>query len=172
MAGKEETIAYIGVGSNLGERERNLRQAIEQLAASPKIEVLRIAPVYSTKPLGVEGQPDYLNTVVELRTSLDAYELLGQLLSIEKRLGRLRGERWAARTIDLDLLLYGSLSINQPPHLVVPHPRLTERAFVIVPLAEINPELLLPGGMRAKELAAKLKKEQEVELFSETNVFT
>lgn len=154
--------AYIGLGSNRGDREQNLRQAVRMLREAPGVTVRRVAPLYRTAPVGVTDQPEFLNTVVEVTTILSPRELLACLLTIEKLLGRTRGRRWGPRVIDLDLLLYGTESINAPD-LVVPHPRLAERAFVAVPLADLAPGLALPGGISAAALAAELRKKQFVE---------
>lgn len=157
-----EVVAYIGLGSNRGDREQNLRWAVRMLREAPGVTVRRVAPLYRTAPVGVTDQPEFLNTVVEVTTILSPRELLASLLTIEKLLGRTRGRRWGPRVIDLDLLLYGTESINAPD-LAVPHPRLAERAFVVVPLADLAPGLALPGGAAAAALAAELQKKQFVE---------
>ena len=113
----------------------------------------QVSSLYKTAPVGMTEQPDFLNAVVEIQTTLPALELLGVLLHIEKKMGRVRTIRWGPRVIDLDLLLYGEQQIALP-NLTVPHPRLRERAFVLVPLAEIAPGLVLPGdGRTAAEIA-------------------
>lgn len=154
--------AFIGMGSNLGDRKENLRRAVRALKLAPDILVKRVASLYRTAPVGVPDQPDFLNTVAEITTTLSPRELLVRLLAIEKNLGRVRGERWGPRVIDLDLLLYDKTEIVTED-LVIPHPRLEKRAFVVVPLAELAPDLVLPGGTRAALLAAKLMQEQLVE---------
>ena len=131
--------AYVGLGSNLGDRERTLRGAVEALAASPGIEVAGLSSFRETAPVGpVLDQPPFLNGAVELETSLAPRELLGRLLEIEASFGRTReGPAGGPRTLDLDLLLYGEERIDEPG-LQVPHPRLHERDFVLQPLAELG----------------------------------
>jgi 2-amino-4-hydroxy-6-hydroxymethyldihydropteridine diphosphokinase len=146
------TVAFIGLGSNLGEREQNLRAALERLS---ELGRLRSSAVRETDPVGVTDQPKFLNAVAELHTQLPARELLDRLLGIERDLGRDRSveTRWGPRTIDLDLLLFGDEVIDEPG-LTVPHPRLAERGFVLEPLYEIDPELVLPDGRRIEDLVA------------------
>lgn len=145
--------AYLGLGTNLGDREANLRRALALLAATPGVDVRRVSAVYETEPVGHKEQPWFLNQVVELETRLAPRALLDSALAIEAALGRARRERWGPRTMDIDILLYDDLTL-EAPGLTVPHPRLTERAFVLVPLAELVPGLALPGGTAA-ELAAR-----------------
>ncbi|HKC78294.1 MAG TPA: 2-amino-4-hydroxy-6-hydroxymethyldihydropteridine diphosphokinase [Gaiellaceae bacterium] len=137
--------AYVGLGANLGDRERTLRDAVDVLGAEPGIDVVAVSSLRETEPVGVGEQPRYLNGVVALDTTVAARELLDVLLKIEQRFGRVRlpGER-APRTLDLDLLLYGDEHIEEPG-LTVPHPRLHERRFVLEPLAELDPGLMVPG---------------------------
>lgn len=159
------TVAYIGLGSNQGDRTANLDRAVAELAAVPGVLLRRRAPVYETAPLGYTDQDWFLNTVVEVETTLSARELLERMLKIERRLGRERGERWGPRVIDLDLLLFGTERIAEPG-LSVPHPRLAERAFVVVPLADLRPELDLPDGGRASVLARRLAREQRLHRYA------
>ncbi len=134
--------AYIGLGSNLGDRARNLAGAVDRLPSIGAITA--VSPVIETKPWGVEGyQPRYLNQVVALQTTMDPLEVVTELLSIEYSLGRSREEKNASRTLDLDLLLHGE-TILSASGVTVPHPRLHERAFVLVPLKEIAPDLVHP----------------------------
>jgi 2-amino-4-hydroxy-6-hydroxymethyldihydropteridine diphosphokinase len=143
-------ISYVGLGSNLGDREDNLRRALERLQ---ELGPLRVSSIRETDPVGITDQPRFLNAVVELETDLPARELLERLLAIERELGRDRAEevRWGPRTIDLDLLLYGGETIDEPG-LTVPHPRLAEREFVLEPLLELDPQLALPDGRRIIKL--------------------
>jgi 2-amino-4-hydroxy-6-hydroxymethyldihydropteridine diphosphokinase len=134
------TIAYIGLGSNLGDRLENLREAVRLLDAMDEVDVVRTSSVYETDPVGPE-QPDFLNAVAQIDTTLSARELLGHCKRIEVDIGRKPAERWGPREIDLDLLIYGDETIDEPD-LQVPHPRIDERAFVRVPLAEIAPDLV------------------------------
>jgi 2-amino-4-hydroxy-6-hydroxymethyldihydropteridine diphosphokinase len=139
------TRAYVGLGANLGERERTLQAATDALAAEEGIRVLAVSTLRETDPVGVGGQPPFLNGAAALETTLAARELLDLLLVVEHRFGRVRipGEH-GPRTLDLDLLLYGDEEIDQPG-LTVPHPRLHERRFVLEPLAELAPGLVVPG---------------------------
>jgi len=139
--------AYVGLGANLGNREAALRGALAALADAPGVRVLRVSPLYETDPVGVTDQPPFLNQVAELETDLAPDDLLALLLAIERRFGRRRRIRWGPRTLDLDLLLYGDAQIATE-RLHVPHPRMTERAFVLVPLADIAPDLVIPGTGR------------------------
>ena len=142
--------AFIGLGSNLGDRLANLSDAVARLAKTGGVTVTRVSRIYETAPVG-PPQPDYLNAVAEVRTSLPARVLLEALLAIEADLGRVRGERWGPRIIDLDLLTYGREEIDEPG-LAVPHPRMHERTFVLVPLLELEADPLLPGGRRVASL--------------------
>jgi 2-amino-4-hydroxy-6-hydroxymethyldihydropteridine diphosphokinase len=146
------TVAFIGLGSNLGDREENVRAALERLS---ELGPLRASTVRETDPVGLTEQPMFLNAVAEVRTELPARELLASLLAIERDLGRDRTveQRWGPRTIDLDLLLYGGEVVDEPG-LTVPHPRLAERLFVLEPLHELAPDLVLPDGRRIKDLLA------------------
>lgn len=146
--------AFIGLGSNLGDREAMIRQALDALAALPQTELLRASSLYDTEPVGDVEQPNFLNAVAHLDTNLSARQLLWNLLLIEKRLGRERARRWGPRIIDLDLLLYGNELIEEAD-LRVPHPEMTRRAFVLVPLVELDPTLVHPvtGGTMLSHLS-------------------
>jgi 2-amino-4-hydroxy-6-hydroxymethyldihydropteridine diphosphokinase len=148
------TRAYAGLGSNLGNRERTLRAAVDALAAEEGIEVLAVSTLRETEPVGVGEQPSFLNGVVALDTTLGPRELLDRLLAVEQRFGRVRvpGEH-GPRTLDLDLLLYGDEQIDEPG-LTVPHPRLHERRFVLEPLGELVPGLIVPGCGAVESLLA------------------
>jgi 2-amino-4-hydroxy-6-hydroxymethyldihydropteridine diphosphokinase len=139
------TRAYVGLGANLGDREQTLRAAVDALGAEDGIEVIAVSTLRETEPVGVGEQPRFLNGVVALDTTLTAGELLDILLDVEHRFGRVRlaGEH-GPRTLDLDLLLYGDEEVDEPG-LTVPHPRLHERRFVLEPLAEVAPGLVVPG---------------------------
>jgi 2-amino-4-hydroxy-6-hydroxymethyldihydropteridine diphosphokinase len=148
---------FVGLGSNLGERESQIRLALDDLARLPSTRVVRASSLYDTEPIGEVDQPNFLNAVVQLDTELTARRLLWNLQLIERRLGRVRNRRWGPRTIDLDLLLYGELRIEEPD-LRVPHPELTRRAFVLVPLVELDPMLVHPeSGETLLEHLARLK---------------
>jgi 2-amino-4-hydroxy-6-hydroxymethyldihydropteridine diphosphokinase len=139
------TRAHVGLGANVGDRERTLRSAVDALGAETGIEVVAISTLRETEPVGVGEQPRFLNGAAALDTTLAARELLVRLLEIEQRFGRVRvpGEH-GPRTLDLDLLLYGEEQIDEPG-LTIPHPRLHERRFVLEPLAELAPGLLVPA---------------------------
>jgi 2-amino-4-hydroxy-6-hydroxymethyldihydropteridine diphosphokinase len=144
------TRAYIGLGSNLGDREQSIRRAAELIGAR------RVSTIRETEPWGIEDQPFFLNAVAELETDLPPRRLLDRLLVVERKLGRTRDSaRFGPRTIDLDLLLYGDESIDRPG-LQVPHPRLHERRFVLEPLAELEPSLVVPGRGPVSALLAAL----------------
>jgi 2-amino-4-hydroxy-6-hydroxymethyldihydropteridine diphosphokinase len=147
--------AYIGLGSNLGEREATLRAALDRLGAEEGIEVVAVSSYRETDPVGVLDQPRFVNAAAALDTNLTPGALLGRLVEVERSLGRDRTkeERWGPRTIDLDLLLYGNEEIEEPG-LTVPHPRLAEREFVLEPLLELDPALTLPDGRALRELLA------------------
>jgi 2-amino-4-hydroxy-6-hydroxymethyldihydropteridine diphosphokinase len=150
------TRAYIGVGANLGDREATIRRALELLSAEEGVEVVAVSILRETDPVGVVDQPRFLNGAAALETSLSVRDLLDVLLGIERDLGRVRdGTRWGPRTIDLDLLLYGRETIEEPG-LSVPHPRLHERAFALEPLAELDPALVVPGRGTVSDLLARL----------------
>jgi 2-amino-4-hydroxy-6-hydroxymethyldihydropteridine diphosphokinase len=146
-----EVEAFIGLGSNLGDRLQNLQRAVSLLHEREAIDVVKSSRVYETDPVG-PPQPDYLNAVVEVRTSLGPRELLDACLGIEHDMGRVRAERWGPRVIDLDLLTYDREDIDQP-ELQVPHPRTHERPFVLVPLLELTAEPHLAGGRRLDNMA-------------------
>jgi 2-amino-4-hydroxy-6-hydroxymethyldihydropteridine diphosphokinase len=149
--------AYVGLGSNLGDREGFLRRAVEALAAEPAIDVTAVSSVRETDPVGLVDQPRFLNAVARVETNLGAHELLDRLLAAERALGRRRdGPRFGPRTIDLDLLLYGDHEIDEPG-LTVPHPRLAERRFVVEPLHELDPNLVVPGRGPVATLLAALQ---------------
>ena len=144
---------YVGLGANLGDREATIRRAVELLAATPGIELVAVSTLRETDPVGYADQPCFLNGVAALETELAPRGLLDRLLAVERELGRVRGKgpRFGPRTIDLDLLLYGD-DVVEEPGLVVPHPRLTDRRFVLEPLHELDPDLTLPDGQRVADL--------------------
>jgi 2-amino-4-hydroxy-6-hydroxymethyldihydropteridine diphosphokinase len=135
--------AYLAIGSNLGDRADHLQGAVDGLAAADGITVVAVSPVYETEPVGGPEQPDYLNAVVAVDTDLTPRELLEVAQRLEHEAGRVRVERWGPRTLDVDVLLVGEEHVDEPD-LVVPHPRLFERAFVMVPLADLDPALVSP----------------------------
>jgi 2-amino-4-hydroxy-6-hydroxymethyldihydropteridine diphosphokinase len=143
--------AYLGLGSNLGDRLENLRRAVTMLAEGPRTSVVRSSRVYETEPVGGPHQPPYLNAVVEVATELEPRDLLDACARIEDELGRVRTVRWGPRPIDVDILTYDRRTIDRPD-LVVPHPRMHERGFVLVPLAELDEDPMLPGGRRVADV--------------------
>lgn len=128
--------AYLGLGSNLGDRKGNLQGAIELISNHPEINILKLSSIYETKPFGYTEQPNFLNMVIAISTTLEPKELLTALLNIENELGRKRDLHWGPRTIDIDILLYENRVIDLED-LQIPHPYLTERLFVLIPLSEI-----------------------------------
>jgi len=155
---KESTIAYIGLGANLGKRDATIAEALRLLDEDDRTSVLGSTVPIETEPVGYEDQPRFLNAAAKLATTRSPRELLELLLSIERALGRVRGEgpRYGPRTIDLDLLVYGNETIDEPA-LVVPHPLLHERRFALGPLAELDPELVVPGRGSVSALLAELE---------------
>ncbi|MDW6091914.1 2-amino-4-hydroxy-6-hydroxymethyldihydropteridine diphosphokinase [Vibrio rhizosphaerae] len=143
---------YIAIGSNMAQPEQQARQAIQALQHLPESEFIQASQLYSSAPMGPTDQPDYINAVVEIKTHLKPLELLDQTQAIELSQGRVRKEqRWGPRTLDLDILLYGHTVINSE-RLVVPHYGMKEREFVLYPLAEIAPNLVLPDGTELNQL--------------------
>ena len=140
--------AYLGIGSNLGDRLEHLQLAVDGLAADPEVDVVAVSPVYATDPVGGPEQGEYLNAVVAVDTTLTARDLLVLAQRLEGKAHRVRVEKWGPRTLDVDVLLVGDDEINEPD-LQVPHPRMWERAFVVVPLRDLDPDLAdqePPGG--------------------------
>jgi 2-amino-4-hydroxy-6-hydroxymethyldihydropteridine diphosphokinase len=145
------TLAYVGLGANLGDREGQIRSAAEQIGAR------RLSRIVETEPWGLEDQPRFLNAAAEVVTQLPARAFLDLLLEVERRLGRVRtGERWGPRAIDLDLLLFGRETIDEPG-LTVPHPFLLRRAFVLEPLADLAPGLEIPGNGTVRDALAEIQ---------------
>ena len=151
------TRAFVGIGSNLGDSRALIAAALELLGAEDGVEVVGVSTLRETDPVGYEDQPPFLNGAAEVETELGPRDLLSRLLAIERQLGRVRGEgpRFGPRTIDLDLLLYGHESVDEPG-LEVPHPRLHERRFALEPLAELNAALEVPGRGSVQALLAGL----------------
>ena len=151
------TRVFVGIGSNMDRPKRHVRQAMEDLAALPSTRLAGRSSLYRTSPVGPRNQSDFVNAVAELDTALAPLVLLGHLRRIERRHGRVRVQHWGRRTLDLDLLLYGSITLNHP-RLSIPHPRMHERLFVLAPLRELRPELAIPGRGRVAALAEGLSR--------------
>ena len=147
--------AYVGIGANLDDPAARVRDAFVGLAALPGTRLVKRSSLYRTQPQGYAAQPDFVNAVAALDTELAPAELLGRLQAIETKAGRRRSFPNAPRTLDLDLLLYGAQQIDQPG-LVVPHPRMHERAFVLVPLLEIAPDVRIPVAGSARDCLARI----------------
>jgi 2-amino-4-hydroxy-6-hydroxymethyldihydropteridine diphosphokinase len=144
--------AWLGLGGNLDDPQAAMAKALQAIDADPRTRVVAVSSVYRTPPWGKTDQPDFLNAVAGVETDLSPRDLLDLCLEAEKGLKRVRAERWGPRTIDIDLLLFDDLTINEPG-LEVPHPRMTQRAFVLLPLAEIAQELKIGGKTAAQFLA-------------------
>ena len=153
MIDDNAVIAYLGLGTNLGDRRGNLRAALRLIAASDGIRLLRISQVYETAPWGVTEQPPFLNCAVEIAVTIDPESLLSCGQAVERAVGRVPGPRWGPRLIDVDLLIYGQEAVSRP-HLEIPHPRLHLRAFALLPLAELAAGLRHPvaGGWEGRSV--------------------
>lgn len=159
--------AYIGLGTNIGDREENLRRALEMLDEAEGVSVVRRSAVYETEPVGYVDQPSFLNMVAVVDTSLPPEQLLDVMLCVERTLGRIRDIRWGPRTIDLDLLLYGHLTIHTE-RLDVPHPRMTERAFVWIPLLDVIDYEPFPDIGTLQDIRMKLDGKEGVTRWNRT----
>ncbi|HEV7489607.1 MAG TPA: 2-amino-4-hydroxy-6-hydroxymethyldihydropteridine diphosphokinase [Rhodanobacteraceae bacterium] len=152
----DQNVAYIGIGSNLDDPERQVQSAIQALARLPESTFMRASRLYRTLPWGMTAQPPFVNAAVALRTRLAPRALLDALLAIERAHGRRReGTRWGPRTLDLDILLYGDQSVDEDG-LRVPHPRIAERAFVLMPLADLDADRVVPGSGKVRDLLARV----------------
>ena len=163
------TIAYIGIGSNVGNRARNIVKALEKVRESPHVKIKVVSSLYETEPVGYKDQSWFLNGAAEIETDLSPRELLGLLKNVESRLKRKSTIRWGPRIIDLDLLIYADLKY-QDDALSIPHPRLSERAFVLAPLSEIAPQARIPGGRTVGELFENFPLSDEVGFFSRLKI--
>lgn len=162
---KAQIVAYIGLGSNLGDREKNLANAFQALCTLPDSCMRSSSSIYETEPWGMKVQADFLNQVVEIETILDAYDLFEACQTIEKKLGRLSNEKWGPRVIDIDILLYSD-SLIEERGLKIPHPQITNRRFVLVPLSEIAPTRLIPDvNLTVEEALAYCQDKGKVNLY-------
>ena len=148
--------AFVALGSNLAEPETQVNQAFAAMAQLPQTRLAAQSSLYRSAPVGYAEQPDFINAVAQIETGLTAHDLLQSLLSIERECGRMRDFRNAPRTLDLDVLLYGDLMFHEPG-LTLPHPRMHERAFVLLPLVEIAPECIIPGKGKAMDWLARVR---------------
>jgi len=146
---------FVALGSNLDDPPAQIRRALQSLAAMPETRLVSRSSLYRNPPVGYLNQPEFVNAVARIETRLAPRDLLGHLLAIERAYCRARDFPHGPRTLDLDILLYGERTVHEP-ELTIPHPRMVERAFVLVPLAEIAPETVVPGAGRSADLAAKL----------------
>lgn len=142
--------AYLGLGSNIGDRAHQLQQAIRIIDQYQYIDVTSISPIYETAPVGYTDQPQFLNLCIEIETTLDPQELLKRCLETEEALHRVRKIRWGPRTLDVDILLYGN-EIIEEDNLIIPHPRMAERAFVLIPLNDIASKHIEPRSQKLIE---------------------
>jgi 2-amino-4-hydroxy-6-hydroxymethyldihydropteridine diphosphokinase len=161
--------AYVALGSNLDGPARRVRMAIDALGRLPDTALVAHSGLYRTAPIGYADQPDFVNAVALLRTALSPRALLSELMILEREAGRERGVPNGPRTLDLDLLLHGD-AVAADAHLTLPHPRMHERAFVLLPLAEISPELQVPGHGSVRQLAACAASDQFVERLREPSL--
>ena len=148
--------AYLAIGANIGDSRANMRAAIDLLRGNRDVSVTSVSSLYRSSPVGVIDQPDFLNAAIALQTELSADALLSFCQEVELKMGRKRTIRWGPRVIDLDILLYGDYVINEYS-LVIPHPRMLERDFVLIPLAEIASDIRLPGGGSIGQAARALE---------------
>ena len=163
----DSTIAYIGIGSNLGDKLFNCRHSIDKINQLPGCHVSAVSAIFKTEPVGVTGQPWYANCVVELSTTQAPSQLLKGLLSVESDMGRIRKKRWEARIVDLDILLFGQ-EIIESDNLIIPHPLLHKRRFVLEPLYQLAPDLVHPVlKLTMNQLLNKLPKGPSVVVLKE-----
>ena len=161
---RNEVPVYIGMGSNLCNPREQLECALAAIRQLPQSRLLAVSPLYDSAPVGPQDQPRYMNAVVKLATLLSPMELLRALQDIEKAQGRVRsGEQWGPRTLDLDVLLYGDQLIDEEA-LVVPHPRLAERAFALCPLCDLDPDLMIPGQGKLSPMVQALSRGDTVKI--------
>lgn len=154
---------YISLGSNVGNKRKNICEARLLIARIKGTKISRMSSLYNTAPWGKTDQDAFINQVIEIETELSSLELLHSLQDIEIKLGRLRNEKWGPRVIDLDILLYGQEVINEQ-ELTVPHPYMFARLFVLIPLQEIEPEIVFPDGTKIREVLYRVSQQEDAEL--------
>lgn len=159
----------VALGSNIGDRQENITTAIRALSQHRDITIDKVSSLYETKPVGITDQPDFLNGVISISTTLEPLKLLEVCLGVESQMGRIRHERWGPRNIDIDILIYHSVVIGDEV-LQIPHPRLHERSFVLVPLQEIARELPIYQGLTPGELLKTMDDSNDVVLYTEMNI--
>ena len=147
---------YIGLGSNIEQPIDQITRALSELSALPSSQLVEHSALYKTRPIGPQNQPGFVNAVARLKTSLSPLVLLGHLQIIERRHRRLRVQKWGRRTLDLDILLYSHVPFRHP-RLTIPHPFMHKRGFVLIPLYELNPDLMIPGKGRVKALIKRIE---------------
>jgi len=157
----------IGLGSNIGDRQKNIITAIQMLGKHKAISIEKISSLYETKPVGLTEQPDFLNGAISITTTLAPRTLLKVCLNVECQMGRIRGQRWGPRNIDIDILVYDDHVIKEET-LYIPHPRLHERSFVLIPLQEIAEDLPVYQGQTSGELLNKIAKSNDVVLYKKS----
>lgn len=150
--------AYLALGANIGDTRENMRKAVKLLDEHEGIRVIKASSLYLTRPVGLSDQPDFLNAVIAVETTLSPRKLLEACLDIEKRMGRRRTIRWGPRVIDIDILLYNGVTLDEDD-LKIPHPVMLERAFVLAPLAEIAPDVEVAPGLAARDAASRVGSE-------------
>ena len=154
---------FLGLGSNLGDREKNIKEAVRLLRENGQVEIEKVSSLYETEPVGIKNQPAFLNGVLEIETNLSPRNLLDTLQAIERRLGRKKGRKWGPRLIDLDILLYGDL-VMEEEDLKIPHPFLAERSFVLIPLAQIAPAIVHPlSKLTISDLRDRNRKQKNID---------
>lgn len=163
---RKKHLAYVGLGSNVGDRAENIRRAASLLDGEDGVTIIGRSSLYETTPVGYTDQRDFINAVIEVETTLSPQELLTKTKNIEDRLKRRRLIHWGPRTIDLDILIFDDLAIDEP-HLHLPHPQIINRAFVLIPLAEIAPDAKHSNGKSIAELLEELDDREGVKLYSD-----
>ena len=164
LTGENRIMILIGLGSNIGDRQENIKTAIQRLGKHNEICIEKISSLYETKPVGVTQQPDFLNGAIQLTTKLTPHKLLEVCLHVECEMGRIRDQRWGPRNIDIDILLYDDHVIIDAA-LCIPHPRLHERRFVLIPLQEIASGIPIYKGQTPEELLRKIDGNNDVMLY-------